>query len=139
MDDMEQVSHSGAVKDDDIQPLPSRKGKAPLLLSWSPYAIAGCLMILGISQTQQILALKAQLQAARGDVARLKQSNAYAGLRLTTLDARDASYASTRVLVAWDPYQNQGVASLQNLPAAPAGITSCGYWIRRRRLPSTPG
>lgn len=112
---MEQGSHSAAKTKD------ARKAGSPLLLSWSLYAITGCLMILVIGQTQQIFILKAQLQAARGDAARLAQSNALVGLHLVTLEVRDASYSSTKVMVAWDPYRNEGVASAQNLPPPPAG------------------
>jgi len=88
---------------------------------WIPYAVAACLMLLGITQVRQITALKAQLLATRTQVSRLQDSNALLGLRLTTLEAKDASYTSSQVLVAWDSYRNQGVVSTNNLPAAPAG------------------
>jgi anti-sigma-K factor RskA len=88
---------------------------------WAPYAIAACLMILGISQVRQIMALKSHLLAARTDATRLRESNALTRLRLMTLPARDASYASTQIVVAWDPYRHEGVIALENLPAAPAG------------------
>jgi anti-sigma-K factor RskA len=88
---------------------------------WIPYAIAACLMILGIFQVRQILGLKSQLLAARQDAARLRESNALVGLRLAELDARDASYASSKIIVAWDSYQHRGVVAPQNLPAPPAG------------------
>jgi anti-sigma-K factor RskA len=88
---------------------------------WIPYAIAACLMILGISQVRQIMALKLQLLAARADAARLRESNALAGLRLAKLEARDAAYASSQIIVAWDPYRHWGVVAMQNLPTAPAG------------------
>jgi hypothetical protein len=86
-----------------------------------PYGIAACLMILGISQTRQILDLKSQLLAARTDATRLRESNALTGLRLATLEAKDASYASSQIAVAWDPYQHRGVVAMENLPAAAAG------------------
>jgi anti-sigma-K factor RskA len=85
------------------------------------YAIAACLMILGILLTWKIMALKSELLAARADATRLRESNALAGLRLATLDAKDASYASAKIIVAWDPYQQRGVVAMEDLPAAPAG------------------
>jgi anti-sigma-K factor RskA len=88
---------------------------------WLSYAIAACLMILGISQAWQILGLKSQLLAACADATRLRESNALMGLRLTTLEAKDASYASSKIIVAWDPYRHQGVVALEDLPPPPAG------------------
>jgi anti-sigma-K factor RskA len=85
------------------------------------YAVAACLMILGISQALQILDLKSQLLATRADAARLRQSNALMGLRLAMLGARDASYAASRIMVAWDSYQYRGVVAMENIPAPPAG------------------
>jgi hypothetical protein len=88
---------------------------------WLPFAVAAGLMILGISQAWQIVDLKSQLLVSRADATRLRESNALVGLRLITLEARDASYASSQIIVAWDPYRHQGVVALQNLPASPAG------------------
>ena len=92
---------------------------------WLPYVIAACLMVLWISQARQALALKSELLATRADAARLRESNALTALRLTTLEAKeaikDASYATSKILVAWDPYRCQGVVAMQNLPMAPTG------------------
>jgi len=88
---------------------------------WVPYFIAACLMILGIFQARQILELKSRLLAARADATRLRESNALVGLRLAALEARDAFYASSKIIVAWDPYQHRGVVAMENLPAPPAG------------------
>ncbi len=88
---------------------------------WLPYAIAACLMALGIYQTRSILALNQELTASRSEAVVLKQSNALMGLRLTTLEAKDAAYGSARIMVAWDPHLHRGVISLQNLPLPPAG------------------
>jgi len=106
-----------------LNQLPARR-TASKIISFQqliPYAIAACLMALAISQIQQITALKSQLVTTRADVDRLQASNALIGMRLTTLAARDASYASSIILVAWDPNRNQGVVSPNNLPPAPAG------------------
>jgi hypothetical protein len=89
--------------------------------AWLAYAIAACLMVLSLTQARQIAGLKSQLLAARADATRLSKSNALAGLRLETLEARDAAYASSKIMVAWDPYRYRGVVELQNLPAPPAG------------------
>jgi len=88
---------------------------------WFPCAIAVCLMMLGIAQAVQIRGLKSQLAASLSDASRLRESNALIGLRLATLEAKDASYATSKIMVAWDPYQHRGVVSMQGLPAPPAG------------------
>jgi len=84
---------------------------------WVPYAIAACLMILGIFLVRQILDLKSQLLATRADEYQLWQSNALMKLCLVTLEAKDASYASSKIIVAWDSYQHRGVVAVQNLPS----------------------
>jgi len=86
-----------------------------------PYAIAACLMALGISQALQIGDLKTQLQTTSTDADQLRQSNALGGLHLATLAAQDAAFVTAKIIVAWDPYQHRGVVSLQNLPTAPTG------------------
>jgi len=103
--------------------LPAHRASAKIISfpQWIPYAVAACLMALGIWQVRQITALKSQLVTTRTEVTRLQNSNALRGLRLATLDAKDASYAPYQILVAWDAYRNQGVVSTNNLPAAPAG------------------
>jgi anti-sigma-K factor RskA len=85
-----------------------------------PYAIAACLMAVGIYQIKWILALKQQLASVQSEVVALKQSNALIGLRLTTLEAKDAGYGSARIMVAWDPHLHRGVISFRKLPAPPA-------------------
>ena len=95
---------------------------------WIPYVVAACLMVLGILQATQIAALKSQLAVAAVDTARLKAGNALIGLRLVSLDAKDTSYASARVTVAWDAYQHRGVVSMQDLPAPPSG-SNYQLWV----------
>jgi len=104
-------------------PAPARAGKSNIIAftQWVPYAIAAGLMALGISQSLQIDGLKSQLISTRTEADRLRDSNALAGLHLATLEAKDAAYAASKILVAWDPYRHRGVVSLQNLPAAPTG------------------
>lgn len=107
-----------------LRQLPARKAARSNIIPFHqliPYAIAACLMALGISQSLQIGGLKSELISTRTDVAHLRDSNALVGLHLATLDAKDAAYAASKILVAWDPYRHTGVVSLQNLPAAPAG------------------
>jgi len=89
--------------------------------SWVPYAIAACLMILEIFQVRQIMEMKSVLQVTRAHEDQLWRSNRLENLRLVTLEARDTSYASSKILVAWTPYRNEGVVSLQNCPAPPGG------------------
>jgi anti-sigma-K factor RskA len=106
-----------------LSQLPARRASSKIIAfpAWIPYAVAACLMILGIAQLKQIMALKTQLRTASANVDRLSKSNAFAGLCLSTLDAKDTAYTAVKVLVAWDPNQNQGSVSLANLPPAPAG------------------
>ncbi len=92
-----------------------------LVRSWLPYALAVGLMILAIAQTRQILALKAQATSSSATIQHLTESNALLSLRVVNLEARDPSYASSKLLVAWDSYQHRGVYSVENLPVAPAG------------------
>ena len=91
------------------------------LTPWMPYVIAACLMAVGICQMKLIMALDQQVASVRTEVATLKQSNALMGLRLTTLEAKDAAYGSARVMVAWDPHLHRGVVSFQKLPVPPTG------------------
>ena len=126
--------HSALTANDDVRLIPkitreyrSASGtlEARFFSRWVPYAIAACLMILGISQAWQILDLRSQLLAARADATRLRESNALTGLRLARLEARDAapdaSYALSQIIVGWDPYPHRGVVAMQNLPPPPAG------------------
>ena len=85
------------------------------------YVIAGCLMVIGLSEARQILDLKSQLQAARDDAARLRESNALTSLHLETLESRDPAYAAAKITIAWDSYRRLGVVAAQNLPDRPAG------------------
>jgi anti-sigma-K factor RskA len=106
-----------------LQQLPERGSSSKIIPfhPWLPYAIAACLMALGILQALQIGTLKSQLVNESANVKRLSASNALIGLRLQTLEAKDTSYSSSQIMVAWDPYQHRGVVALQNLPAPPAG------------------
>jgi anti-sigma-K factor RskA len=122
-DEAPQIEPPPKLKQAILDQLPAQRTTAKIIAfpQWIPYAIAACLMILGISQVQQITALKSQLASVREDANKLRDSNALTGLRLATLEAKDASYASSKILVAWDPYRHQGVVTLNDLPAAPAG------------------
>ena len=100
---------------------PQPDSASVLLSSRVPYAVAIGLMIFGVAQSLKIHDLKSQLLAADTDAARLKQSNTLVGLHLTTLEAREFTYASAQVVVAWDSDQHRGILSMQNLPAPPPG------------------
>jgi anti-sigma-K factor RskA len=86
-----------------------------------PYAIAACLMILGISQAVRIGDLKQKLAVASLDAEKMRQSDSLTTLRLATLEAKDPAYASSKVMVAWDSYRHRGMVALQGLPVSPAG------------------
>jgi anti-sigma-K factor RskA len=121
--DAPQIEPRAGLRQEILRQLSSRAPKSKIIAfhQWVPYAIAACLMALGISQALQITGLKSQLVATQMDAGHLRESNALIGLRLATLEAKDAAYNASRILVAWDPYQHRGVVSMQNLPAPPAG------------------
>jgi anti-sigma-K factor RskA len=89
--------------------------------TWLPYAIAACLMILAIGQAHRLANLKSELAEAQAEASRLKHDNSLLGLRVATLEAKDASYMNAKVVVAWDPLQHKGVISIQNLPPPAPG------------------
>lgn len=118
-----QIEPAPELRQQIFRQLPERRiaGKIISFPQWIPYAIAACLMILGISQLHQIMALKSELLATRADANRLRESNALVGLRLAMLEAKDASYATSKVMVAWDAYRHEGTVATDNLSTAPAG------------------
>jgi anti-sigma-K factor RskA len=125
--DVPQVAPRAGLRLEIMHALPAHQAKAAgasnilPFSQWMPYAIAACLMALGIMQGQQITGLKSQLVATQSDADKLRASNAYIGMKLTALEAKDASYNTSRILVAWDPNEHRGVVSMQALPAPPAG------------------
>ena len=86
-----------------------------------PYAIAACLMAIGISQALQIINLKKELAATRADAGRLRRTVDLMSLRVAMLEAKDPSYGSSKIMVAWDAYQRRGMLTMQDLSAPPAG------------------
>ena len=88
---------------------------------WVPYALAACLMALAVFQAGQIFVLKHRLAGQRAHLAEVQSRSHLAGLRLASLDAKDASYAAARILVAWDTQARRGLVSIQNMPPPPAG------------------
>jgi anti-sigma-K factor RskA len=117
------IAPSPGLREKLLNQLPARSTKSRIssFSSFIPYAIAACLMALGIYETTQIKGLKSQLAASRTDAAHLRESNALTGLRLQTLAAKDGAYAAGQIIVAWDSYQHRGVVALANLPAPAAG------------------
>lgn len=119
------VAPPSSLKQDIMQQLSSRQTtgapKRISLTAWMVYAIAACLMFLGIGQTWEILKLKARLNARSLEVSELKQRTNLMGLQIATLEAKDASMVSAKVVVAWDPVHHRGVISIHNLPAPPPG------------------
>ncbi len=85
-------------------------------------------MLVAIVQARVLLSLKSQLRTANAQIDRLQQSNAMMSLRVLPLEARDASYGTAKVIVAWDPYQSRGVVSAQGLPSPAAG-TNYQLWV----------
>jgi hypothetical protein len=88
---------------------------------WMPYLVAASLMALGIGLGMQVAVLKRQLAASRADADHLRRSDALLGQHLSFLEAKDPAYSSSKVMIAWDPYEHEGVISIDALPPAPAG------------------
>jgi len=95
---------------------------------WIASVVAIGLMLVAIYEAREIRDLKAQLVAKAAELDRVSQSNAMTGLRLTPLEVKDASYLTSKINVAWDPYQSRGVIAVQNLPAPPDGF-SYQLWV----------
>jgi hypothetical protein len=102
--------------------------KAASFFHWIPYLVAVGLMAVGIAEAvevaklrQQKDALAQQLNAARADAQRLRESYGLVSLRLTALDAKDPAYAGARVMVAWDAHEHRGSIALEQFPPMPAG------------------
>jgi len=91
------------------------------LSKWVLYVVAIGVMLVAIYEAREIRDLKARLGVTTAELDRISQSNAMTGLRVTPLEAKDASYLSSKINVAWDPYQSRGVIAVQNLPEPPAG------------------
>jgi anti-sigma-K factor RskA len=108
--------------------LPPEHGKVLAFSPLFPFAIAACLMVIGIIEAVEVFRLsdekadlQAQLDTAQADVQHLRDSNALISLRLAALDPKDPAYAAARVLVAWDANQHHGSIALQNMPLTTAG------------------
>jgi anti-sigma-K factor RskA len=123
-----------SLKKDLMRRLPARHASPLVAFSqWAPYAIAACLMVLGIVQSLQIAGLRSQMQnlqsayfAESATATRLQQSNDMLGLRIASLQMADGAkmdtaFAASKIMVAWDPHQNRGMLEMQNLPSPPPG------------------
>jgi anti-sigma-K factor RskA len=140
--DAPQVTPPPALKEKVLRQLPARdassnRGSFSL---WIPYAIAACLMLLGIGQAWKIEGLKSQLKAGNAEVAQLRESNALKDLRLAELPEAsaaqtDPAYATSHVLVAWDPDQDRGVVTIEDLPTPPDGH-AYQLWVLDPKAPS---
>jgi anti-sigma-K factor RskA len=122
--DAPQVAPRAGLRREILDSLPGRtaaRSKVVPFSQWMSYAIAACLMALGILQNQQITGLKSRLAATQADADRLGKSNALIGMKLTELESKDAAYNASKIIVAWDPYQHRGLVSMQALPPPPAG------------------
>jgi anti-sigma-K factor RskA len=110
--------------------LPARKTESNLISfpSWVPYAMAACLMVLGVYQVWQTHNLNRELAAAQEtirnwqwQVSEEAERQALADTRVMPLEAKDPAYGSARLIVTWNSRLYQGVVTVQNLPAVPAG------------------
>ncbi len=121
--DVPQVTPPARLKRQLLENLPVQKPARKIIAfpTWIPYAIAACFMALAAYQTREVQELKSKLQSTETKVARLSESNALLGLRLTALESVNASYVNSKVVVAWDAKGNRGIVSLQKLPPPTPG------------------
>jgi anti-sigma-K factor RskA len=112
---------------------PISRAKSISFHHWVAYAIAACLMILGITQAMQIRNLTAQnrnmqagMLADNVEMQKLRDSNDLDSLRMAMVPPADAAKTDaglmgTKIMVAWDPLQKRGVVATEGLPPAPPG------------------
>jgi hypothetical protein len=139
--DAPEVPPSPALKAQIMGRLPKHRAPSRIIAftQWMPYAIAACLMVLGIVQAQRIFVLKAHVRQMKAglladdtEVNHLRTSNALKDLRLAMLQEgaaaqANAAYASSHIMVAWDPAQHRGMLSMKNLPRPDQRVTPiCG-------------
>ena len=123
--DVPQVAPPPAVRRELMRQLPAHRSTVPVRVlsfpQWLPYALAACLMALALWQEVVIAGLGSKYRTAHADAVWLRERNMMAELRIASLEAKDASYGSAKIMVAWDPKMNRGMISMQNLPAPPPG------------------
>ena len=121
--DAPQVTPPPALASELMGRLPSRPASSKIITfpQWLPYALAACLVALAVYQANEIFTLNRQIGAEQAKTIALQQRNQVTELRLASLEAKDPSYGSAKVMVAWDPETHNGVISIQNLPAPPSG------------------
>lgn len=107
---------------------PAHDFRKVILSPWVPYAMAACLMLGIIILAFSLHSLKTRIVAEDAELERLYQSDALVGLRLAQLEIRDASYQTSKIVIAWDPFRHRGVISMVNLPA-PAPGRSYQLWV----------
>ena len=121
--DVPQIAPPPTLKTDILRHLPAQRRTAKIISfpQWIPYALAACLMALAVFEANEVFTLNRQIGAEHAKVVALQQRNNLTELRLASLEAKTADYMSAKVMVAWDPQSHNGVVSIQNLPAPPAG------------------
>jgi anti-sigma-K factor RskA len=132
---MEPAAPSAAKVDDDprlkrettLQP-PARKNQLIPSSSRALYAFVACLLLFSVYQVWQTHTLNRELAAAREtlrawqwQVSEEAERKALADTRVMPLEAKDPAYGSARLIVTWNSRLYQGVVTMQNLPAVPAG------------------
>ena len=84
---------------------------------WVPYALAACLCILALAQGCVIFGLQQKVHDAQSETAMWRDHDNMVQLRLASLEAQNAAYASAKIMVAWDPKMHHGYISMENMPA----------------------
>ena len=102
-------------------PAPRAKSKAYWLALLAPYALAACLVLFLVLSGNKARWMVQKIRSQQDEISRLAASDSLEGMRLTTLDLKDPTYGTARVIVAWDSNRSRGLVSLENLPPAPAG------------------
>lgn len=119
--DAPQVTPPAALRRELMRQLPAPREKIISFPSWVPYALAACLMGLAVYEANEVFTLDRQIGAEHAKVVALQAHNDMTELKLASLEAKNAEYISTKVMVAWDPMTHNGVVSIQNMPPPPPG------------------
>ena len=128
--DAPQLAPPPGLKQEILSRLPPQKSGSKIVMfsEWLPYAIAACLMALGVVQTSRVSNLKRalndsrqNLEAAQAQKADAEARMSLTQLRLVALQPKDPAYATASVTVAWNASLKEGIVALHNLPAPPAG------------------
>ena len=106
-----------------------------------PWALAACLALMGAVLSVEQIHHREEVTALRNEVAflqwqrdDLRQRDAFAQMRIATLQAKVAAYAQTQAVVVWDTAKKVGLIQFGELPAPQPG-KAYQLWVLDARSP----